>query len=223
MPLISAQEAASRLGVNAQRVRALAAQGRLPAHKIANRWLFDSALLHDSEARSRSDGRPFAERHALALLFLASGEEPGWLSGYDSWRLRRYLPRLTRVVARLRSRSRASYFAAPDSLLRRLISYPNVARSGLSAAEHYGADISARNVIEIYCLQDAAEHLRHRYALREVPEAAANLIIHPIKVPEALAGRRIMPVGVVAADLLDSSDSRTRRAGRALLSMLAAR
>jgi excisionase family DNA binding protein len=222
MPLISAQEAASRLGINAQRVRALAGQGRLPAHKVANRWLFDSELLRDNEARPRSDGRPFSQRHALALLYLASGEAAPWVSDYDIWRLRRYLPKLAQLVPRLRLRGRVGYYSAPDSLLRRLGADAHMPRSGVSAAERYGADISARNVLEIYALDDV-DRLRHRYALREVAEAGANLIIHWVRIPDALTGRRAMPIGVVAVDLLDSSDSRTQRAGRALIQRLARR
>lgn len=223
MPFLSAQEVARRLGVNAQRVRALASQGRLPAHKLANRWLFDSELLQDHEARARSDGRPFAQDHALGLLYIASGEDPKWLADYDKWRLRRYLPRLKEIVPRLRARAESRYFRAPPSLMRRIASDGNLVRSGVSAADHYEADISARGVIEVYCVGAYARQLEHRYALRAAPEAAANMIIHRVSRSDALAGRRVMPIAVVACDLLDSTDARTRRAGVALLRRLGRR
>jgi hypothetical protein len=81
----------------------------------------------------------------------------------------------------------------------------------------YGADVSARDVIEIYCAGEYAKQVVHRYALRAVPEAQANLILHGVSQPPALAGRRVMPIAVVACDLIDSSDARTRRAGQRLL------
>lgn len=223
MPLVSAKDVAARLGVNAQRVRALAAQGRLPGSKVANRWLFDSELLHDHQIRGRSGGRPFSQPHALGLLYVASGEDASWLSEYDKWRLRRYLPRLAKLVPLLRARSQSALLRAPDSLVRRLLRDPRVVRSGVSAASDYGADISARGVVEFYCVGAYAEQLAHRYALRAVPEASANLILHRVKWQEPLSRRSVMPVGVVACDLADAADSRTRRAGRSLLQQLGGR
>jgi hypothetical protein len=62
--------------------------------------------------------------------------------------------------------------------------------------------------------------LVYRYALRPAPEAAANLIVRGIDVEDVLQGRRYMPIAVVAADLADSVDSRTKRAGVKLLRSL---
>jgi len=220
VPVISASEAGKRLGVNAQRIRALASQGRLPGHKVANRWVFDSELLYDHLSRPRADGRPFEAAHALGLLYLASGEDAPWLAEYDRWRLRRYIAKLQDVAPRLRSRAQVSFLRAPESLLRRIDSDKRLVKSGVSAAERYGADIAARGVAEVYASHEHGDQLEHRYALRAVPEASANLILHRVRPPVALGPREAMPLAVVALDLRDSADARTRRAGEALMRRL---
>lgn len=217
MVLLSVHDVAARLGINAQRVRALAARGQLPASKVASRWLFDSELLHDYEVRGRAGGRPFSEVHALGLLFLASGEDPVWVPDYDKWRLRRYVSRLLDVLPRLRARAKSRCLIAPKSLLSRIERDPNVVRSGVSGADVYRADIVARGVVEVYCLDKYLDQLAYRYALREAPQAAANLIAHGLEDAQPLKGRAVMPLAVVACDLAESSDERTRRAGRRLL------
>lgn len=223
MPLISADEASKRLSVNAQRVRALASQGRLPAVKVANRWMFESDLLHDYAARRRSNGRPFRPSHALGLLYLASGEDAPWLAEYDKWRLRRYVARLLSIAPRLRSRAKLLSFRAPDSVLQRLRDDKDLILSGVSAAERYGADIAAPAVVEAYGPSAYVQRMAHRYAFRLVPEASANLLVHEVDPKIDLGRRDVMPMGVVALDLYDSVDGRTRRAGEAMIRGLPAR
>src|SRR5712692_10427044 len=121
MPQISSEDAAKRLGVSPRRVRALAGQGRLPGKKLGRMWLFDSNLLSDHVKTSASSGRPFSPEHALGLLYLASDEDPEWLSDYEKWRLRRYaLPRLRELLPRLRTRARVEFWRAPQAALRRI-------------------------------------------------------------------------------------------------------
>lgn len=62
MKLLSATEAAERLGVTANRVRALIVAGRLPAQKIGRDYVIqekDLALVAD-----RKPGRPVAKKSA---------------------------------------------------------------------------------------------------------------------------------------------------------------
>jgi hypothetical protein len=111
------------------------------------------------------------------------------------------------------------HFEAPDALLKKLADDPAFIASGVSAASHYRADISAAHILEGYYPRLRAEELAYRYALDSVPEARANLIIHGVDQPIAVK-RNVMPLAVVAADLIASQDSRTRRAGEKLLSRL---
>jgi hypothetical protein len=219
--VVSSAEAARRLGLSSRRVRALAANGRVPAQKVANRWFVDVDRLSEVRGRVAAKGRPFSDRHSLGLLFLASGEDPQWLSAYEKWRLRRYaLPRLQALLPRLGRRASVHFVQAPESLVRRLAKDANFVRSGVSAAEHYGADIAGRAVLDGYYAERDFRSMVYRYALRPAPEAASNLVVRGIEAVEAIAGRRYMPRGVVAADLADSADARTRRAGMRLLRAL---
>jgi excisionase family DNA binding protein len=219
--LVSVSEAAKRLGISARRVRALAANGRVPAQKVANRWLVEVDRLSERGRSAGARGRPFSEAHSLGLLFLAAGEDAPWLSAYEKWRLRRYaLPRLMSLLQRLRGRANVHSVRAPESLVKRLASDPSFVRSGVSAAEHHRADISGRSVLDGYYNERNFRDLVYRYALQPAPEAAANLIVRGIDVEDVLQGRRYMPIAVVAADLADSVDSRTKRAGVKLLRSL---
>lgn len=219
--LVSVSDAAKRLGLSARRVRALAANGRIPAQKIANRWFVEVDRLNERSRSAGARGRPFSAKHSLGLLYLASGDDAPGLSEYEKWRLRRYaLPRLQSLLPRLRGRANVHSFNAPDSVVKRLASDANFVRSGVSAAEQYRADISGRSVLDGYYSERDLKDLAYRYALQPGPEAAANLIVRGIDDADVLSGRRYMPVAVVAADLADSVDARSRRAGVQLLRRL---
>lgn len=219
--LISVSDAAKRLGISARRVRALAANGRVPAQKIANRWFVEVDRLSERGRSAGARGRPFSAEHSLGLLYLASGDDARWLSEYEKWRLRRYaLPRLPRLLPRLRGRASLHTVHAPESLIKRLGSDPKFVRSGASAAEEYRADISARSFLDGYYSERDFNDLVYRYAVQPVPEAAANLVVRGVEDDKVLAGRRYMPIAVVAADLADSADARSRRAGMQMLSRL---
>lgn len=219
--LVSVSDAAMRLGISARRVRALATNGRVPAQKIANRWFVEVDRLGERGRSAGARGRPFSAKHSLGLLYLASGDDARWLSEYEKWRLRRYaLPRLHSLLSRLRSRANVHAVLAPESVVKRLASDPKFVRSGVSAAEHHRADISGRSVLDGYYGERDFNNLAYRYALQPAPEAAANLIVRGIEDGSVLSGRHYMPIGVVAADLADSADARSRRAGVQLLRRL---
>lgn len=219
--LIGSPEAAKRLGLAGSRVRALALEGRLPAQRVAGRWLFDASLLKDFGRADRDRGRPYHPDRALALLFLLSGEDAPWLNSYDAWRLRHRASRvdLRKLLGRLSRRAQVLHFRAPDAALKQLVADPAFVASGVSAAARYGADISAAEVVEGYYPKRRAEQLAYRHALEAVPEARANLIIHGLDRPLD-AERDAMPIAVVALDLMESADARSRRAGEKLLSRL---
>lgn len=218
--LINSSEAARRLGLDESRVRALAKAGRLPAQRVGGRWLLDANLLNDFARAERNRGRPYDAGRALGLLFFLSGEDAPWLSSYDAWRLRHRASRVDvrKLLARLSSRAAVLHFQAPDAVLKKVVADPAFIASGVSAADRHGADISASNIIEGYYPKRRAEQLAYRYALEGVPEARANLIIHGLD--QALAARDAMPIAVVALDLIESADARSRRAGEKLISRI---
>ena len=219
--LVSVSDAARRLGISARRVRALAANGRMPAQKIANRWFVELDRLSERGRSAGVRGRPFSAKHSLGLLYLASGDDAPWLSDYEKWRLRRYaLPRLVSLLPRIRGRANVHSVRAPESIVKRLASDANFVRSGVSAAEEHRADISGRSVLDGYYSERDFMNLAYRYALQPAPEAAANLIVRGIEDDNVLSGRRYMPMAVVAADLADSADERSKRAGVQLLRRL---
>lgn len=218
MASIGVSQAADRLRVSARRIRAMIDQGLLRAEKVGGRWLLDSNALIGIDERRPRGGRPFSQAHALGALFLASKEDAPWLSDYEKWRIRKYaLPRLRRVIPRLNARARVRHLRAPSSLVARLMQDQRLIRSGVSAAENFGAPVIARDVLDGYYPEARLAELVHRYALPEVPEASANLILRGVDEALSLGARREMPIAVVAADLLQSSDARVRRAGRRLL------
>lgn len=218
MSILNAPAAAKKLGVSERRMRALAESGSVPAEKVGSRWIFDSDLLLDHLHRNSSPGRPFSQLHALGLLFLASDEEPSWLSGYEKWRLARSVrPGLREALPRLRARARVGFWRAPVALIDRLQKEARFVRSGVSAAEEVRAEIHGRGIADGYWVASEAAALIHRYALSRVAEAAANLVIREVDDPRPLEHRRVMPVAVVAADLSESSSARARRAGQQLL------
>lgn len=109
---------------------------------------------------------------------------------------------------------------APESLVKRLASDPNFVRSRVSAAEHYRAESLAGPSLDGYHKERDFKDMVYRYALRPAPEAEANLVVRGIDDDNISPGRRFMPIAVVAADLADSADARTRRAGLQLLRAL---
>lgn len=62
MKLLSASEAAERLGVSASRVRALIAAGRLPAQKVSRDYVIQEKDL--ALVAKRPPGRPAAKKSA---------------------------------------------------------------------------------------------------------------------------------------------------------------
>ena len=219
---VSAREVAHRLNINAARARALARAGQLPARKIANRWFFDENAL---ERRIRSEpkpGRSLEPANAWALLMLASGGSAPWVRSDVRSRLRRRLKEhsLRQALARASKRARTHYFAGADRARKRLLADPRFVRSGISAAAHYGASLRSPRVLEGYLPAGDMNKLAYRYALQAVDERSADLVIHAVSGLWPFGKERVAPRAVVAADLIESMDQRTQRAGEELLNGL---
>lgn len=215
---ISARDVARRLRVNEARVRALIARGALPARKLANRWLVPRQALQRSDIAARIAGRPFNPENAWGLLFLASGRRADWLSPVERSRLKRRLraPRFP-LASRFRRRANLNHLRGDERALRKIVADDRFVRSGVSAAEHMDADLIAPGVVEGYLPKERLAKLSYEHALRAVPESSANLIVRAVNGLWPFKSERVAPEAVVAVDLIESGDQRSRRAGSELL------
>jgi hypothetical protein len=217
---LSAQDVAERLDIDSSQVRRMAAAGRLPAQKLGHDWIFDAALISDVAQRKRVRGRPFSAESALGFLYELSGMKAVWLPPPRRVRLRKLRgSSLLRLLPRLRPRSDRRAYRAPVSAIRQLQSDPDFILSGVSASDHYGLRLLAKDILEGYIDKDRFDAIAHRYALEPASERSANLIIH-LADGRLFPDERVMPVAVVAADLADSSDERSQQVGREVLQRL---
>lgn len=218
---VSAAEVARRLRVNEARVRALIERGVLPGRKLANRWLVPLHALQSSSIAARVSGRPFSPDNAWGLLFLASGRPAEWLSQVERSRLRARLrsPKFP-LASRFRGRASVNYLRGDERALRKIAADDRFVRSGVSAAEDHGVDLVAPGVVEGYLPKARLAKLSYEHALRGVSENSANLIVRAVDDRWPFASERVAPEAVVAVDLIDSVDQRSRRAGSELLKRL---
>ena len=91
-------------------------------------------------------------------------------------------------------------------------------RSGVSALDEHDADLIVSDQAEIYVRASKVAGLVNRYALE--PDAdRPNLVVRVVddSVWPFDEGKDVAPWPVVAVDLLDADDERSRRAGRELI------
>ncbi|HLY87426.1 MAG TPA: helix-turn-helix domain-containing protein [Acetobacteraceae bacterium] len=227
--MLTANEAARRLGVTQKRVYSLVASGALSARRLGNRFLLDPSEVEARKMQGIVTGRPLDQTSAWAVLWLASARDKrdlgpwgAYLARNTRWRVRQKLgegplaAELAALAPRLRRRGRLVHMRAHPSDLPRLLDEPDVVRTGISAAADVGADIVAPADLEAYAPAPRFDELRGRYFLEEsnAPNVWLRLIHEPWPFP---SGTRVAPAAAVALDLLDSADERTRRAGRELL------
>jgi excisionase family DNA binding protein len=216
--MVPAGEAARLLGLSLQRVRALAAVGELPAHKLAGRWFVERSAIERRLRERKLAGRPYSPRKAWGLIALAEGDSPRWLTPPDRSRLRRRLreARLEEIVPSLAHRARRVELRAHASDLPRIEKEPDLLRSGVSAGSDHQLEIVAPGVLEAYVPAKRLRQLERRYNLR--PASDPNVIFHVVDGPWAFEpNRRVAPRLAAVLDLLEDDDERTRRAGQRAL------
>lgn len=173
------------------------------------------------DARARlavRPGRALVPATAWGALWELSGERAAWLSPTDRSRLRARLRRYDaeQLVAATRARAERRPVRVLPAYRAPVLAVEGVVISGLTAAAAVGADvISAGGEDEAYCSTATFARLRDDYALTD--RGQANLILRVPRFDLPLEGRERMPDAVVAVDLAESSDVRTRRAGLDLL------
>lgn len=211
---IPASEAARILDVHPSRIRALAECGQIEGRKVAGRWMFDPSAVERRASAERLPGRALSPANAWALLFLASGLEAPWVRADVRSRLRRRIRShaFRDYVGRLRRRAEARYYRADPPLLRRVEADRDFVRSGVSASGAYSVDVKAPGIVEGYLPRERLDDVVYRHALRAVDPRAANLIVRaPALWP--FGESKVAPAAVVAVDLVEATDQRSRRAG----------
>lgn len=210
-------EAAQRLGVSPQRVRALWHEGALSGQIMANRLLLDRASVLDLADRDRPATRPLSARNAWTLLLMLVGEPTPGASASELSRLRRLVPdrEESALAALVRARARTVRLDGVAGAGGYVLRDANVVPAGATLA-HRWTDLVIEGIAEVYATESAAQSLADR--LRLWPDPQGPIVVHAVRdnLSHLLLDRAEMPASVVAVDLLDSGDPRSRRAGEAL-------
>lgn len=211
--LVPVADAAQQLGLSQQRVRALVADGELPARKVAGRWFVERSAVEKRVREPRLAGRPFSPRQAWGLIALAEGELAPWLDASSRSRLRRQLRehQIRELLPALSRRARRVELRAHPSDLPRLAKESDVVWSGVSAAPEHRLEIVAPGIFEAYVSKRRVHQLERDYNLRA--SAEPNVVLHVVDGPWPFEKqRRVVPLLVAVLDLLEDDDERARRA-----------
>ena len=216
--------AAAQLGLSPRRVRALIQEEKLRAAKVGGVWIVQPQSVERRARVERPSGRPLDAKNAWALLWLASGE-PGlrelaseWVSPWMRWYL---LDKLKaqgwlELAPRLRNRASVERLRCHPGDLSRIRAEPGLVRSGVSAAREHGLDIHEPEVCEAYAPAERLPKLMRKYAL--APSDRPNVMLHVVDGLWPFPRKRsLAPAALVALDLLDAGDARSRRAALPVL------
>jgi hypothetical protein len=197
----------------------LLADGLLEGARVGRAWIIDQKDLDGFKAQRAGAGRPWSASSAWAALAVASGHEESVDPAARS-RARQRVNRngLLGLLGRLRSRAQSVQLYGHPSVLEQLAQESSLVLSGASAAPELGADLIVSDFLEAYVRESDIEVLRKRFALTPARDRA-NIVLRVVEdsVWPFHAGERFAPPAVVAVDLLEADDSRSQRAGRALL------
>jgi len=210
MSVLGVAEVAAELGVSPRRVRQMLADGGLAGERVGRGWVVESKQLRRVGHSRPAVGRPWSPASAWAVLALADGEDPD-LSPVERSRARRRLALgLERVAGRLASRADRRWFYVHPGVLDRLGAGCEVVRTGISAVAEHGVDLVVTHGFEGYDLGGLEDRfglddqsVRPNVLLRVVDDS-----VWPFQPGQVAAGR-----AVVAVDLVESEEPRSRRAG----------
>jgi excisionase family DNA binding protein len=217
--VLTVDQAATRLGVSAQEVRRLVRTGTLPAERVGRTLVLVEEAVDERARLPVGPGRVLSAAAAWATLWELSGERADWLDRPARSRLTARLRSsdAEQVVAAVRDRAERHELRVLPAYRERVLATAGVIPSGLTAADAVGADLVATGApAELYCTAAILEALRHDLGLSDRGEP--NLVVRVPRFDDLpLSGREHMPTAVVAVDLAESADVRTRRAGLDLL------
>ena len=221
MGMISVLEAADELGVSGRRVHQMLADGRLPGARVGRSWVLDrQAVLQAAQSRVRA-GRPWCPSSAWDVLAMASGVEIKG-SAVDRFRARqRAEDGIAPLVGKLASRAERHQFYAHPSVLGELLEHPGIVASGVSALGFHNVDLVAIDQAEGYIPRSELASMIDEYELDNAADRPnVQLRVVDDEYWPFEARQRYAPLPIVAVDLLDSADERSRRAGQELLNQL---
>ena len=220
-------DAATLLGVNVQRVRALLAAGELSGTKVGSVWLVDPvSLAAYRHVRQPHGGRALAPITAWAALLsrFAADVSPEVRESFDvkDERRRRLLALAGRDVDDWRwlARRRADVqrYDARPAYLERLSGTSGLVPAALAATTAAAARVTETSArYDAYVARSTIERLVDEFKLR--PAEDGNVTLRAV----ALEGAQLavvlgspLPDLAVAVDLIEDRDERTSAAGRAL-------
>lgn len=212
LPSVPVSDAALRLGVSEQRVRAMICAGRIEAEKAAGTWWIPAVSLARLEISQRPGGRPLNSASAWALLLLASGEPVKWTSSKVRWRMEGALKEhgLVGAFGKLGNRATCHAYEAHAAELRRLASSSDLMLGGVSAAGTHRLGLQGGDEVEAYVAASTVEKIARRHGLANGGEP--NVVLRAV--PDdiwAPVHRPAAPIAVVLADLAEHPDARARR------------
>jgi hypothetical protein len=233
LAFITVSKAAEILDVSERRVRNLLERGALGGDKVAGRWLVEPESVHSyGYRRSIAGGRYPSARIAWGMLLtdfgrdISSETDEALGLGNDGRRLIRSLA-IARPIEDWRwlctNRARTTHFATRDAFVERLATTAGLVAGGLSAAERSGI-VSGRRGIDAYASAEIVSEVSERFLLTRSSESSSNVTLRVVTLGDAadryVLGRSVMPPAVVAVDLIEQRDERTRRVGLQMLSEL---
>ncbi|SNS42626.1 DNA binding domain-containing protein, excisionase family [Geodermatophilus saharensis] len=217
--MLTVDQAATRLGVSTQEVRRLVRTGTLPAERVGRTLVLTEDAVDERARLTVTPGRVLSAPVAWATLWELSGEGAPWVDRAASSRLRGRLQTsdAEQVVAAVRERADRCDMRVLPAYRDRVLAAEGVLASGITAADAVGADVVAAGArAELYCTAQTLGALRRELGLSDRGEP--NLLVRVPRFSDLpLIGRDRMPAAVVAVDLAESADVRTRRAGLDLL------
>lgn len=209
---ISVHQAARRMGVSDQRVRALLQAGRLGGRKIGSVWIVEPTIV----ARSHG-GRPLSASNAWGVLALLSGQNPLWLDPSVKSRIKRRI-RSGDLVSTLRNcepRSGIVRWRVLPGDLSKIATEGHIIASGLSVDRAELDVVGVGRELDGYIERHDLARIAKRFRPDQEPDRP-NLIL---RVPSHtwISAFDEAPLAVVAADLLDHVDARVARAAERVL------
>lgn len=215
VPSVPVSDAALRLGVSEQRVRAMISAGAIEAEKAAGTWWIPAESLARVIAASRRGGRPFSQASAWTLLLIASGEPAQWASPKVRWRMSVALKEhgLGAAFGKLSHRAVRHAFQAHPAELPRLARNRGLMPGGVSAASAHRLGLLGGEEVEAYVPAGALERVTRRHALVRGSDANVILRVLPDDMWPVLR-RPVAPLAAVLADLVEHPEARARRVAR---------
>ncbi len=221
MKVMAVAEAADELGVSDRRVRQMLADGRLPGVRAGRSWVLEEQAVREYAKNRPGAGRPWKPSSAWDVLALADGNRvPS--SPIDKHRAQKRLELgIGSILQQMANRAERHWFYAHPSVLEAILGLPRFVASGVSALGPNHIDLAVADQIEGYVPNLELDGLIDQFAL-DGESNRPNVLLRVVSDdcwPFA-PRQRHAPPSVVAIDLLDSANERSRRAGQDLLDRL---